>query len=677
MDNVATLTSLAMLKVNSDVEGRDYADYIVPFIGFVLNTEKPDPVTAADTQISLKREFGLNIPQYPTEYVLHRLADRKYLRRENHAYHPVKPIPTNDIESRRESLRQQLQDVVDALREFAASRQALNWSPNEAQDALLSYLRRFSIECLKTYTHGSPLPDTEPLAQRELLTVNLFVKMIHADDKTKFESFVALVKGHMLANALVCSDLKSITRDFGSLVFYFDTPLVLRLLGLEAEARATAAAELVELLQRLKGHCAIFEHTLEETKGVIDGAERHLDDPAARGRVIEEMRRRGMQKSDLRLMSGRLEQTLKDKGIGRRATPKYDSHSTYQISEALLEDAIRDEVEYLNPRALHYDINSVRSIYALRRGRAPARLEDSGAVLVTSNSALARATFQYGREHESSREVSAVITDFSLANVAWLKAPLKAPDLPEVEVMASCYAALEPSAPLWNKYVTEIDKLKALGNISADDHQLLRHSPPARTELVDLTGGSEQAFNPGTVNEILERVKAELRAELAKERDELLQAERMKLADAERSHLAARENYEGALSQAQQARQRALQEAERIASERERTRARISAFAESIARSCRWGVTITLGLIVAIALVVEAIRAEHLLARMAWIVTPVIIVGIVLTWLHAVIGASVRELGERFERQVRDGILKLADRFFEDDQEPRNGPAEL
>ena len=128
----------------------------------------------------------------------------------------------------------------------------------------------------------------------------------------------------------------------------------------------------------------------------------------------------------------------------------------------------------MNPRALEYDVNSVRSIYALRHGKTPARLEDAGVILVTSNSALARATFEYGREHESSRAVSAVMTHFSLANVAWLKAPLKAPDLPELEVIAACYAALEPAPPLWNRYANEIDKLRALGGMSADDHQLLR-----------------------------------------------------------------------------------------------------------------------------------------------------------------------------------------------------------
>jgi hypothetical protein len=178
-----------------------------------------------------------------------------------------------------------------------------------------------------------------------------------------------------------------------------------------------------------------------------------------------------------------------------------------------LQDVISEEIHYYNPRALEFDINSIRSIYTLREGTTPRFLEDALAVLVTSNSALARAAFEYGREFETTREVTSVISDFSLANMAWLKAPLAAPDLPKSEVIAACYAALEPPEHLWSKYVGEIDRLQALGGISVRDHEVLRYSTKARDELMNLTLGAEGEFSAQTIPEILERVKAELVAE--------------------------------------------------------------------------------------------------------------------------------------------------------------------
>ncbi len=81
---------------------------------------------------------------------------------------------------------------------------------------------------------------------------------------------------------------------------------------------------------------------------------------------------------------------------------------------------------------------------------------------------------------------------------------------------------MEPPTKLWSKYLDEIQKLKSKGEISAADHEALRLSLRAREELMNLTGGEEQAFSAETVNDILERVKSEF----AKEHIDALVVER-------------------------------------------------------------------------------------------------------------------------------------------------------
>jgi hypothetical protein len=78
--------------------------------------------------------------------------------------------------------------------------------------------------------------------------------------------------------------------------------------------------------------------------------------------------------------------------------------------------------------------------------------------------------------------------------------------------MSACYAALEPTIPLWNKYLAEIERLRQLGRISADDHQLLRFETTAQLELMDMTQGSEGYLNGETISDVLDAVKAKLTA---------------------------------------------------------------------------------------------------------------------------------------------------------------------
>lgn len=94
----------------------------------------------------------------------------------------------------------------------------------------------------------------------------------------------------------------------------------------------------------------------------------------------------------------------------------------------------------------------MRSIYVQRRGKSADTLENSLAVLVTNNSKLAQMAYEYEKSNEG-LGVSSVITDFSLANMAWLKGPMKASLLPKVEVIAFAYAALQPTKTLLDKYL--------------------------------------------------------------------------------------------------------------------------------------------------------------------------------------------------------------------------------
>lgn len=524
MQNTETLTSLAMLRVNAD-EGRDYVEYLTPFVSYVLSHANPDPVTDAGTQALLQSEFGLVLPKHAVTFVLGRLAKRRILQRDHGIYHIIGSFKNENLDQKRAMARRQQSVVVNNLMSFAKQEHGLEWNEQQTGDAIVSYLSRFSLEFLKTFTRGSALPELPSPTETQVFVVSTFVKHIYDYSSELFDGFVNLVKGHMLANALLCEDLESLQRKFDGLTVYFDTPFVMRLLRFWGPAQYEAAIELLDLLVRLRAKLAIFDHTTTEVMHVIQFCEANLENPkAASHEMIASLRREGFRVSDLAVTRNNLAEVFKSQGIVVRNAPPH--LPKFEIDEAKLEATISDEIRYFSPRARQNDIDSIRSVYTLRENRHPFRLEDAAAVLVTTNNGLVRAAFNYGKKHESGSEVSTVITDFSLANIAWLKAPLGAPDLPRLEVIADCFAALEPPPGLWSRYVEEIDKLEERGSITADEHEVLKQSVKARDELMNLTLGSEGAFSAGTVTTILSRVKAEMvrekDAELTKERHERL-----------------------------------------------------------------------------------------------------------------------------------------------------------
>jgi hypothetical protein len=419
--------------------------------------------------------------------------------------------------------------------------------------------------------------------------VHAFAKWCQQNQPELFSWLVSLVKGYMLANALLCDDLNNLPKSFGSVRVYFDTPLMIRLLGYEGLVQQGPAEELRQQLQHWRVPLAVFEHTMAELEGVLRGAELDYDNLDCKIPVARAMRNMGKSKSDITLAKTRLREDTARLGFSIVNAPEYDSTRREQIDESKFTDILDTLVNYRDDLARKTDVKSVRSIYALRKGRRPYQLEDAIAVFVTTNAGLAKAGLDYGRFTENQREVTPVTTDFSLSNYIWLKSPMQRPDLPMLEIIASCQAANMPTDSMWEKYLAEINKLKQLGQISERDHQLLRASPVVGETLMGLTLGSEPALGERTIMQILEAAK-----------QDLVREERHKTEEEKKSRLAAEQN----LAEAK----------DRLAAKDERDAARIRNLE---ARSERYGRRVALIITVPLFLILLAVMVAASIPNIA------------------------------------------------------------
>ena len=505
-----TLTSLAILRVNID-QGRDYLDYLLPFVVQVLIDQNLDPITSDSVSRCIREQFGLEIPSSVVEVILNRLAKQKAIQKDLGIYHMTSDLPDPQITARQARANRHIGAVLNGLRQFSQDTANPVNNDDEAIESICTFLAEFDIICLRAYLRGTTIPNLGEKRRSTIVLVSEYVQHLQQSDPERFESFLILVQGHMLANALTCPDLHNAPKSYEDVTFYLDTPILVRMLGAEGEYKQVAASELISLLNKLGGNVAAFSHSRQELQNVLQGAANFLETSEGRGEIIFEARRRGTTRSDLLLLSESIDDKLQEAGIQVEATPRYMEE--FQIDEKVFEEVLEDGLWYFNPRAREFDINSVRSVYVLRGNSPVTSIERARAVLVTSNSAFARAAWEYGREYESSQTVSSVITDFSLANMAWLKAPLGAPNIPTTQLLSFSYAALEPSEYLLTKYLAEVDRLEGLGKISERDHQLLRSSPSAYSELMHLTLGEDAALTEETITQTLQRMSSEIKQE--------------------------------------------------------------------------------------------------------------------------------------------------------------------
>ena len=492
--------------------GGDYLDYLRPFVGHALATQRNELVSAEMTVAHIMGEFGLVVPERTVEIVLRRMAKSGVAKRLDRKYYATHDALGAGLDVRRAEAAADISTVAGDFRRFTRDSRFPIQTDELAIAAICAFLSEFDVSCLRAYLRGTAIPTTDHSSKQEIVLLSSYLRHIIKHDAGMFSRFMVLVRGHMLANALLCPDLDTLAPTYRGVAFYLDTPILVQWMGLEGDARRSANADLVRLLRHLGGEIVVFTHTRDELVSVIRGAADQLASARPmRGEIVLEARRGGLSRSDLLLVAEEVGEHLSKLGVRVERTPAYTRR--FQIDEHRFERVLDEQVRYMNPQARLHDINSVRSIYALRRGRVASSIEQANAVLVTSNRALAVAASDYERAVEESEEVSSVITAFSLANSAWLKAPAGGDSVPRTQVLAFAYAALSPSEGLWNRYMREIERLEEEGTISVRDLQLLRSAPGTTENLMHLTAGDESAISHETAVAMFERVRGEMERE--------------------------------------------------------------------------------------------------------------------------------------------------------------------
>ena len=510
----STLTSLAILRVTID-HGGDYLSYLQPLVLQVLADERPEPITTEVLREQICQKFGLIVPDATLQLVLKRISKRHPIKREHGVYQIRGPLPDPHLSGKQAEAESQINSVVSGLYEYSQHTVSPLSDTDHAVEAICAFLSKFDVTCLRAYLQGTAIPPLDGDHEQDIILVSSYVRYLNDTDDPQFQNFLVLMQGHMLANALLCPNLAEAPRTYRAVTFYLDTPIVLDLLGLDADSKQKASRELIDLLQNLGGEVAIFTHTRGEVLRVLRAIADQLDTPELstdRGVTIA-AKRRGTTRADMLLFIELIDEHIADAGLAIRPNPRY--REEFQIDEVEFENILSSQINYLNRRALQDDINSVRSIYAVRGNHAPTLIERSRAVLVTSNAAFAAAAWKYGQRYEASRAVSSVITNFSLANTSWLKSPMKALSIPRTQMLSFAFAAMEPTEDWLSKFMTEIDRLQENGTISERDHQLLRSSPLVHDDLMYLTLGEDTALSSETVTETLSRVSQEIRKEEA------------------------------------------------------------------------------------------------------------------------------------------------------------------
>ena len=487
MNDNSALTGAVLLEAYWSTRDKDMLDLILPFVQYAIAkiTAVNEPINIERVTTMVREEFGYeDIPESIIIKVLRR--DREHIIKEKGNYVLAKGLDeiSESFEKKATDCREKIERIGDQLYRYLTLH-CKKIIPKDSQQAisfLQQFFKSFAIPVGLNWLEAEHKSSKNDEIQYFIAEFILECKEKSANE---YNTIIELTKGFFLKSAIYLQvDNTDITkaRYKGTAIFY-DTPLLLRLLGYDSESKNKAAKELHDVLRSQGAEFYYFPQNEQEVNSILKAYQYSLVNKglSTSSKTLEGLDIKKYKFDDVSRLRGRFTRDLNVLGVFYRDLPHYITTSSGAVDVSKIDISENEAREYVKNHTKHYtddnlesDVSSALGIHRIRNGRISQSIERCGAVFVTANTDFTRAFNSFYRESIDSDRVMPVITAFDLSAITWVKGGKIASNIPEQELLINAYAALQPTPELFEKMGEVLKKMVSEGEMTEEDAILLR-----------------------------------------------------------------------------------------------------------------------------------------------------------------------------------------------------------
>lgn len=543
---------------------RDTLDCLIPFIASYLNKNAGKQVKVDDIKEYLKTTFGFDIPIYAIEQLLPALERAGLVEyRKNVSIYLAKE-QDYQFDVIKSEIEIEFDEVANELGKYAKEK-GFDADPPSGTwaDALIAFLKSKAERANVKFTNVKGAL-VEPLRVQNAI-VGGFIRSVHNSNPGLFSKLLNVFMGVLVEEFISSVSEIGVVNRHNPVYVFFDTTVLLRLLGCSGKLLRTATEELTQYLHDLGFKCYYLSGNEAEVANILDS----LVHAKQSGREIEGESAEAISTGEvtitqLRALQNAFPERLAAMNVfsAEKLEKSALENARYQIDE-------REFAEYLRMRARENgriygqqnrenDAGYLGTIMRLRRRNNTRDLASCGYVFLTANRFLATMSRRYLMEQQliQPQHCPPMLSVGQMATIAWLmKDQTLEPEKAGRELLANCFAAVRPDQQ-WFKYFREgVEQVKGDIEEYVKDAGRALALQAARRIAQEESLGDSAILRELSMAEILERAEQETRRERAKH-EETLAAERT-AAEQKIAELAA------------EAERKRLLEVERAAAERE------------------------------------------------------------------------------------------------------------
>lgn len=505
----------------NDSPVRDAVDCLKPFIIAHLNANAGQQVHLPKLQEYL-RTFMFEIPLYALEQIMPSLQEEGHLKYDKRLKAHISIAKDDTFTVAKEEIETDFDFISETLKNHASSLGFMQTpSAGTWSDALIDFLKQnFDDQAGKVISHKGVLINSKGV---ESSIVASFIREAQLRYPIQFDAILRVFMGTLIEDFISTISEIGDKKGFRDLYAFYDTSVLLRLLGCSGTLLRVATDELNRYLQDLGIQIAYFAGNESEVEGVLSAIVSAKDyGGEVFGETADAISNGEISIADLRLLRSSFVEQLAKKGVfaadaleGQVAALKQ-----YQIDEAsfstfLSGRAARNNRAY-SIQNLRNDASFLGHIMRLRKGKASRDLSESKFVFVTTNRLFANCARQFLMKESIIKGVHCppVLHVGQMATIAWLMRERKIdPEKAGRELLTNCYAAIRPDASWFQDFRAAIEKV--VGNI--DDFSAVPENSlklqAARRIAQNQTFGNASLVRQLNAAEVLQAADREAEAE--------------------------------------------------------------------------------------------------------------------------------------------------------------------
>ena len=305
---------------------------------------------------------------------------------------------------------------------------------------------------------------------------------------------------------------------------YLDTGLLFKLFGVDSSNHTASYTQYVKNMQRVGIRVMVYEHTVNEMIGIIEGSKHWIGNPDFDATLSSETTyffvSNNWSVEDIDALSVSIRTRLEDEfniTIDRMAYPKAeDIHTPFEATiREMIVGLYQENDPHLDVDTISYTIDQdAKSIFFTQHkngNKVAYHIDDIENVFVTTNRSLAKVGYNISFNIAQSKEVfiPVVMNDIKWGTLIWFNSPTLISSINRPRLVSAAYAAFRPNPELTRKMNARLIALEAEGKITPEQCYLLKVNPNAQHLLARKPMNDPDRFVDATPLEILQELGRE------------------------------------------------------------------------------------------------------------------------------------------------------------------------